>query len=320
MIKKINELHIPIKYSHYFQSILVDEQHVVIGAVILKDYDYKAKQGTTLKIKVNKGIILASGVYGADVAFRKIQNPRLTKDISTTNKPFATPEVLKSALSIGAGSVQLSHIQLGAWSSPDEKGFGHGPLFADYILFQYGVIIDPSTGKRFINELIDRKQSADALLNIGHPCIGVADEQAVKTSGWDISKAIDKNVVLKFDSLKQIAEHYDVPFKPLCATINRNNTFVKNKHDKDYHKPIGELAKPIEKQPYYVMRLWPKVHFTMGGLLINENANVLDFNGNIMKRLYAAGEVVGGVHGASRLGSCSITECIVFGRIAGQNI
>ncbi len=43
--------------------------------------------------------------------------------------------VVKSALSIGAGSDQLSHIQLGAWSSPDEKGFGHGPLFADYIYF-----------------------------------------------------------------------------------------------------------------------------------------------------------------------------------------
>lgn len=320
MMKKINELCIPIKYSHYFQSILVNDQHVVIGAVILKDYNYKTQQGTTMKIKVNKGIILASGGYGADVSFRQIQIPRLTSDISTTNKPFATAEVLKSALSIGAGSVQLSHIQLGAWSSPDEKGFGHGPLFADYILFQYGVIIDPITGKRFINELIDRKQSADALLNIGHPCIGIADDEAVKTSGWDISKAVNKNVVVKFDSLKQIAEHYDIPFDPLRTTIKRYNNFVKIRHDKDFQKPIVELAKPIETKPYYVMRLWPKVHFTMGGLLINEKANVLDFNGNIIKNLYAAGEVVGGVHGASRLGSCSITECIVFGRIAGQNI
>lgn len=95
---------------------------------------------------------------------------------------------------------------------------------------------------------------------------------------------------------------------------------MKIRHDKDFQKPIVELAKPIETKPYYVMRLWPKVHFTMGGLLINEKANVLDFNGNIIKNLYAAGEVVGGVHGASRLGSCSITECIVFKRIAGQNI
>jgi len=38
-----------------------------------------------------------------------------------------------------------------------------------------------------------------------------------------------------------------------------------------------------------------------------------------VKGLYAAGEVTGGIHGACRLGSCAITECLVFGRIAGSN-
>jgi len=59
------------------------------------------------------------------------------------------------------------------------------------------------------------------------------------------------------------------------------------------------------------MRLWSKVHYTMGGISIITKAQVLDFDGNVIKGLYAAG-----VHGASRLGSCAITECIVFGRIA----
>jgi len=36
-------------------------------------------------------------------------------------------------------------------------------------------------------------------------------------------------------------------------------------------------------------------------------------------RLYAAGEITGGIHGASRLGSNAITDCLVFGRIAGRN-
>ncbi|MDW7749156.1 FAD-binding protein [Halomonas sp.] len=35
--------------------------------------------------------------------------------------------------------------------------------------------------------------------------------------------------------------------------------------------------------------------------------------------LYAAGEVTGGIHGACRLGSCAITECLVMGRIAGKD-
>lgn len=320
MLQKIDELGISILYSTSFRYIIKDEQGQVIGGAVLKDYDYKTDMGTPAKIRIQRGIILASGGYGADVAFRSIQDPRLDEKIQTTNKPFATAEVLKSALNIGAASVQLSQIQLGAWSSPDEHGFGHGPLFADYILFQYGVIVDPDTGKRFVNELGDRKQSADAILHIGHPCIGIADDKAVKYSGWDISKAIRKDVVRTFDSIDDLAAFYDMNTEALQASINRYNGFVQKGIDDDFQKPIVDKAYPIENPPFYAMRLWPKVHFTMGGLSINERAQVLDFNGNTIDRLYAAGEVVGGVHGASRLGSCAITECIVFGRIAGQNI
>ena len=57
----------------------------------------------------------------------------------------------------------------------------------------------------------------------------------------------------------------------------------------------------------------------MGGVLINANAQVLDLLKKPIKSFYAAGEVTGGVHGASRLGSCAITDCLVFGRIAGRN-
>jgi succinate dehydrogenase/fumarate reductase flavoprotein subunit len=77
-------------------------------------------------------------------------------------------------------------------------------------------------------------------------------------------------------------------------------------------------AAPIDHPPFYGMRLWPKVHYTMGGIGINEKAEVIDLEGNAIPGLYAAGEMTGGVHGACRLGSCSITECLVFGRIAGQ--
>ena len=56
----------------------------------------------------------------------------------------------------------------------------------------------------------------------------------------------------------------------------------------------------------------------MGGLKINSNAQVLDIWVNRIPHLYAAGEACGGVHGANRLGGNAITECIVFGRIAGK--
>ncbi len=56
----------------------------------------------------------------------------------------------------------------------------------------------------------------------------------------------------------------------------------------------------------------------MGGVRINAQAAVLNSSAEPIPRLYAAGEVTGGVHGVSRLGCCAITECLVFGRIAGK--
>lgn len=47
-------------------------------------------------------------------------------------------------------------------------------------------------------------------------------------------------------------------------------------------------------------------------------AQVLKEDGSVIRGLYAAGEVSGGLHGANRLGGNSLAECVVFGRIAGQ--
>ncbi|MBI9099415.1 MAG: FAD-binding protein, partial [Spirochaetaceae bacterium] len=275
--------------------------------------------GPIRNIKAEKSVIMATGGFGSDVKFRSVQDPRLTKFIKTTNQPFSTSEAMKIGLKAGAAPVQLSHIQLGPWASPDETGYGDGPSFSEYILFQYGLIVDPASGKRIVNELADRKSLSDRILEIGYPCIGIADSQAVNDSGWNIDKCIKKGVVKIFNSLASLAEFHQIDKKQLEETIKRFNNFVLHKKDLDLNKPILEKAKEIIKPPFYTIRLWPKVHHTMGGLRINAKAQVLDLNGEIIKGLFAAGEVTGGVHGASRLGSCAITECFVFGRIAGKS-
>lgn len=57
----------------------------------------------------------------------------------------------------------------------------------------------------------------------------------------------------------------------------------------------------------------------MGGVKINENAEVIGKDGKAVPGLFAAGEVTGGIHGANRLGGNAIADIIVFGRIAGKN-
>ena len=57
----------------------------------------------------------------------------------------------------------------------------------------------------------------------------------------------------------------------------------------------------------------------MGGVKINTNAQVIDVNSEVIEGLFAAGEVTGDIHGTNRLGGNAITDCVVFGRIAGAN-
>lgn len=61
------------------------------------------------------------------------------------------------------------------------------------------------------------------------------------------------------------------------------------------------------------------VHHTMDGVEINEKAEVLDVNGNVIPGLFAAGEVTGGIHGSNRLCGNAIADVIVFGCIAGTS-
>ena len=63
----------------------------------------------------------------------------------------------------------------------------------------------------------------------------------------------------------------------------------------------------------------PSVHYTMGGLHINTDAQVLDSDAAPIPGLFAAGEQAGHKMGTNRLGSCSITDVFVFGRVAGAN-
>jgi succinate dehydrogenase/fumarate reductase flavoprotein subunit len=128
-----------------------------------------------------------------------------------------------------------------------------------------------------------------------------------------------KGVVKKFERIDEIAAYYKIPASDLIDTVTRFNGYVENRHDDEFDKPILSNAGPIDNPPYFCVRVWPKVHYTMGGILINSNAQVIDLSNQPMKGFYAAGEVTGGVHGACRLGSCAIADCLVFGRIAGKN-
>lgn len=77
------------------------------------------------------------------------------------------------------------------------------------------------------------------------------------------------------------------------------------------HYPLNFLRRskfPFRDRPFLVL---PAVHFCMGGIEVDGHGRTA------IDGLFSAGEVVWGVHGANRLGGNALTECAVFGILAG---
>jgi flavocytochrome c len=322
-LAKFKELGGRVSTGTYIEKLIQNSKGRIVGVQIRKGYRFpKADSGKVQYIKAKKAVVLGSGGFSQDVAFRMTQDPKLVADVHSTNQPGATAEVLKEALRVGGTPVQISWIQSGPWASPDEKGFGLAPHFATGPVFSYGIMVDPKTGKRFISELADRKIRADAIIRIGHAAIGISDDEGQKSCGGPpgtVGKLVERGVVKKYDTLEDLSKAYDIPYADLKQSVDNYNAYLKTGVDKEFGRYMQPDAKPIEKAPFYAVRLWPKVHHTMGGVQINTEARVIGLDGKPIGGLFAAGEVAGGIHGAVRLGSCAVVDCLVFGRIAGKN-
>ena len=149
--------------------------------------------------------------------------------------------------------------------------------------------------------------------------VQITCKKALYDGGSGLEGALKAGITTEFSSIEEAAEHYGMPVDAVKEEIARYNTFVANKLDEDFKKPIPDDAQTIDEPPFYGVRLWPKVHHCMGGVKTDLECRVVDMDLQVIPGLYAAGEAVGGIHGACRLGSCATADCLVNGRIAGQN-
>ena len=322
---KLKELGVVPKLQSLLTQIYRDSDGRVKGVQIREKYIFpNANSGKIKNIKARKAVVMATGGFGNDVAFRTIQDPRLTAEFPSTNQPGATAEALREAFRIGCTPLQLSWIQLGPWGSPDEKGMGLSPFFAQLCAAMYGLWVDTKTGKRFVNELADRKIRADAIIRVGNKCIAFTDAYGYSLGEKLIAESLpplmERGVVKKYATLEDMAAAYNCPVGPLKETIETFNKGVLAGKDGEWGRYLQKNQKPLGPGPWYALRLTPKIHHCMGGVNINTKAQAMDvMTDQPIAGLYAAGEFTGGVHGAVRLGSCATLDCLIFGRIAGKN-
>ena len=91
----------------------------------------------------------------------------------------------------------------------------------------------------------------------------------------------------------------------------RDEEEIKKKLPGMYHQFKELAAVDITKEP---MEVGPTAHYVMGGVKVNFDTQETCIGG-----LYAAGEAATGLHGANRLGGNSLSDLIVFGKIAGEH-
>jgi flavocytochrome c len=316
----LNQLGVEIRTRCLLTDFIADGGGTTVSGVNVRTgYQFPDKNsGIRKKIGANCAVILATGGFGYDLSFCKLQRPGLADSTQSTNHRGATADGIVAALNIGALPVHLSWLQMGPWGCPDEKAYGKGGRFASYSVYPAGILIDPATGCRILNEWADRRERSEAILKAGHPCIGVVDSDGAEMDLESLKDCLKSGKVKAFENLSDLAQAYGIPCAPLNNTLNDYNMAIVKGMPDEFRKPLDQGAQQLKKPPFYAMRLWPKLHYTPGGIGINSKAQVINLAGQPIAGLFAAGEVCGGIHGASRLSACALTECLVFGRIAGQ--
>ena len=72
------------------------------------------------------------------------------------------------------------------------------------------------------------------------------------------------------------------------------------------------------KQDIYVGIVTPCTFHTFGGVKITNEGEIINTKDRIISGLFAAGEVIGGIHGVMALQGNILTQAAVFGRIAAK--
>lgn len=266
------------------------------------------------KIINAKAVILATGGFGASKEYIKRFRPDL-ESYKTTNQPGATGDGLKLAENVGAELMQMNLVQVHPTVQQDNP---HVYLIGEAVRGE-GAILVNAEGKRFVNELNTRKIVSNAITALPEHSAYLILDQGIR----DHVKAIefyDKvGLVVHGETIEDLAKKINVDPSNLKQTVATWNQAVENHDDAESGRTTG-MDRGITKPGFFAIHIAPAIHYTMGGIHITPKTQVLDGNGDIIKGLFAAGEVAGGLHGNNRVGGNSIAETIVFGRQAGQQV
>ena len=302
LVKNINRRGIEVMLDSNVTEIIT-ENHKVVGVKVTEE------DGSIQTIKA-KAVIIATGGFSANREMVEKYRPDL-KGFVTTNHKGATGSGIMILEKLGAGTVDMKEIQI----HPTVE------QTTSYLISESirggGAILVSQIGKRFVNELDTRDKVSAEIIKLPEHYSYILFDQQVRDENKAVEEYVSHDLVVQADSINELAQKLSIDANTLSNTIERYNQFVNTKQDEDYGRTTG-MRHPINKAPYYAIKIAPGVHHTMGGVTINTHTQVLDTAKNAIQGVFAAGEVVGGVHGANRIGGNAVADIIIFGMQAGR--
>lgn len=292
-------------------------EHLIIDDGKVKGVVAKRADGSKLTVHA-KAVILTAGGFGANTKMVQKYNTywaKIDDDIATTNSPAITGDGINLGLEAGADLFGMGFIQLMPVSDPKT-----GELFTGLQTPPANFIMVNQKGKRFVNEFAERDTLAKAAINNGGLFYLIADdkikETAYNTTQESIDAQVEAGTLFRADTLEDLAEQIGMDPDTLVETIKTYNKDVDEGNDPEFHKNVFGLKCKVA--PFYATPRKPAIHHTMGGLVIDTKAHVLDKDGKVISGLYSAGENAGGLHAGNRLGGNSLADIFTFGRIAAN--
>jgi 3-oxosteroid 1-dehydrogenase len=200
-----------------------------------------------------------------------------------------------------------------------------------------------SAGQRFCNESNSYVEVGKAMYeDKAVPCWLIFDDRYLRMYAPASNPfqrglpqgAVENGVVRRAPTLEALAGQIGVDPAGLARTIERFNRFARLGLDPDFgrgqsayndclgdpsHRPNRSLG-PIDQAPYYATEIWPGDVGTCGGLLTDENAQVIGPGDQPIPGLYATGNITATVMGRTYPGAgASIANTMVFGYVAARH-
>jgi 3-oxosteroid 1-dehydrogenase len=336
---------VPVRLNTAFTDLYVEDGRVC--GIWARSSDAPESAEPQL-IRARRGVILGAGGFEHNEQMRvKYQRAPITTEW-TVGAKANTGDGIIAAEKLGAAL----DIMEDAWWGPTVPLVG-APWFALSERNSPGSIIVNMAGKRFMNESMPYVEACHHMYGGEYgqgpgpgeniPAWLVFDQQyrdryifAGLQPGQRIPKKwLESGVIVKADTLDELAAQAGLPVDELKATVERFNGFARSGTDDDFHR--GESAydryygdptnKPnpnlgeISHAPYYAAKMVPGDLGTKGGVRTDVNARALRDDGSVIDGLYAAGNVSAPVMGHTYPGpGGTIGPAMTFGYLAALHI